>query len=88
MKEEKLKKGTKATITLPHSNYVFAKHYPNQRKENFLDSLISFFEEIEGVPKTVVFDNMRNVVENLSMVEVKNIRKTYLSFLIITVLKS
>lgn len=58
----KVKKRYQATITLPHSNYVFAKHYPDQRKENFLDSLISFFEEIEGVPKTVVFDNMRNVV--------------------------
>lgn len=58
----KIKKRYQATITLPHSNYVFAKHYPDQRKENFLDSLISFFEEIEGVPKTVVFDNMRNVV--------------------------
>ena len=58
----KVKKRYQATITLPHSNYVFAKHYPNQRKENFLDSLIAFFEEIEGVPKTVVFDNMRNVV--------------------------
>lgn len=58
----KVKKRYQSTITLPHSNYVFAKHYPDQRKENFLDSLISFFEEIEGVPKTVVFDNMRNVV--------------------------
>lgn len=58
----KVKKRYQATITLPHSNYVFAKHYPDQRKENFLDSLISFFEEIEGVPKTVVFDNMRNFV--------------------------
>ena len=58
----KVKKRYQATITLPHSNYVFAKHYPDQRKENFLDSLISFFEEIGGVPKTIVFDNMRNVV--------------------------
>jgi transposase len=58
----KVKKMYQATITLPHSNYVFAKHYPDQRKENFLDSLISFFEEIGGVPKTIVFDNMRNVV--------------------------
>ena len=33
-----------------------------KEKKNFLDSLIAFFEEIEGVPKTVVFDNMRNVV--------------------------
>lgn len=58
----KLKKRYQATITLPFSNYVFAKHYDNQRKENFLDSLISFFETVGGVPKTIVFDNMRNVV--------------------------
>ena len=30
--------------------------------ESFIDSLISFFEDIGGVPATLVFDNMRNVV--------------------------
>lgn len=30
--------------------------------ETFLDSIISFLEHIGGIPKTMVFDNMRNVV--------------------------
>ena len=53
-----------ATISLPHSNYKFARYYLNQRSENFIDSLIEFFEEIGGVPEIIVFDNMRNVVAN------------------------
>ena len=60
--EGEVKKRYQATITLPYSNYVFAKHYENQKRENFLDSIISFFEEIGGTTKTIVFDNMRNVV--------------------------
>ncbi len=58
----KVKKLYQATITLPHSNYIFVKHYQNQKFESFIDSLVTFFEEINGVPKTMVFDNMRNVV--------------------------
>lgn len=58
----KVFKKYQATITLPNSNFVFVKHYNNQRFEVFIDSLVSFFEEIGGVPKTMVFDNMRNVV--------------------------
>ena len=51
-----------ATITLPYSNYIFAKHYLNQKFESFIDSLVTFFEEIGGVPENIVFDNMRNVL--------------------------
>lgn len=60
-----VKKLYQATITLPHSNYIFVKHYQNQKFESFIDSLVTFFEEINGVPKTMVFDNMRNVVSKL-----------------------
>ena len=58
----KVIKKYQATITLPSSNYVFVRHYDNQRFESFTDSLVSFFEEINGIPKIMVFDNMRNVV--------------------------
>ncbi|WP_162140305.1 IS21 family transposase [Haploplasma axanthum] len=58
----KLKKVHQATVTLPYSNYIFVKHYENQKFETFIDSLVHFFEEIGGVPKQIVFDNMRNVV--------------------------
>ncbi len=51
-----------ATISLPYSNYKFTSYYENQNFESFIDSLISFFEHIGGVPAAIVFDNMRNVV--------------------------
>ena len=58
----KKRKLQQATITLPFSNYKFVKYYENQRLESFIDSLVSFFETVAGVPETIVFDNMRNVV--------------------------
>lgn len=58
----KVRKIYQATITLPFSNYIFVKHYENQKFESFIDSLVTFFEEINGIPETIVFDNMRNVV--------------------------
>jgi transposase len=58
----KVKKLYQATITLPFSNYIFVKHYQNQKFEAFIDSLVNFFEEVDGIPKQIVFDNMRNVV--------------------------
>src|SRR5690554_5073262 len=58
----KVRKLYQATITLPFSNYIFVKHYENQKFESFIDSLVTFFEEIDGIPQTIVFDNMRNVV--------------------------
>jgi transposase len=58
----KLRRIYQATITLPSSGYIYIKHYENQKMETFLDSIISFLEHIGGIPKTMVFDNMRNVV--------------------------
>lgn len=52
-----------ATITLPFSGYTFSKYYTNSKMEVFIDSIISFFEEIKGVVETITFDNMRNVVK-------------------------
>lgn len=62
IEDGKVKKRYQATITLPHSGLIFTEYYENQRKESFLDSLIKFFEYIDGVPNIMVFDNMRNVV--------------------------
>ena len=60
--DDKKKKLYQATISMPYSNYKFVKYYPNQKMESFIDSLVSFFTEIGGVPQTMVFDNMKNVV--------------------------
>jgi len=62
--DNKLRRIYQATITLPHSGYTFTKYYINSKMEVFIDSIVSFFEEIGGVVLTMVFDNMRNVVRN------------------------
>lgn len=58
----KVRKIFQATITLPFSDGQFVKHYENQKGESFIDSIVSFFEHIGGVPQGMIFDNMRNVV--------------------------
>ena len=40
--DDQVKKLYQATITLPHSNYIFVKHYQNQKFESFIDSLVTF----------------------------------------------
>lgn len=51
-----------AVLSSPASNFRWAYLYTNQKKEVFLDSQVKFFEMVKGVPKEVVYDNMRNVV--------------------------
>lgn len=74
--DNKVVKVYQATITLPFSNYIFVKHYFNQKFESFMDSLVTFFEQINGVPKHMVFDNMRNVVSRFIYGSKKNTIKS------------
>lgn len=52
-----------ATISIPKSNIVFGFLYRNEKMENFIDSLVRFFSFAGGVFKTLVFDNMSNVIK-------------------------
>lgn len=51
-----------AVFACPASNYFWAYLYPNQKREVFQDAHVNFFEQIGGVYREVVYDNMRNVV--------------------------
>ena len=51
-----------AVITLPFSNFRWARLYPNQKMGSFLDSHIRFFKFIGCGFKEGVYDNMKNVV--------------------------
>lgn len=51
-----------AVISSPASQYRQAYLYDNAGKQTFLDAHIRFFDDIGGVYKEVVYDNMRNVV--------------------------
>jgi transposase/predicted transcriptional regulator len=52
-----------ATISIPKSNIIFGLLYKNEKMESFLDSIVQFFSFCEGAFKTMVFDNMSNVVK-------------------------
>ena len=51
-----------AVFTLAYSNYRFAYLYHNENTFSFVDAHIRFFNHINGVPMTMVYDNMRVAV--------------------------
>ncbi|WP_438840165.1 IS21 family transposase [Enterococcus sp. AZ050] len=61
-------KGVKRTLTLavfscPASGYRWGRIYESANQQVFLDAHIRFFEHLNGVYSTVVYDNMKNVVK-------------------------
>ena len=52
-----------AVFTAAKSNYRFAYLYPKEATEFFLDSHVRFFNDIRGVYKVVVYDNMKVAVK-------------------------
>lgn len=52
-----------AVFTTAKGNFRFAYLYHNQKMESFLDSHVKFFNEVGGVHKTVVYDNMKVAVK-------------------------
>lgn len=51
-----------AVFTMAKSNFRFAFLYNNENTQSFVDSHIKFFELIGGVPKCMVYDNMKVAV--------------------------
>lgn len=51
-----------AVFTMAKSNLRFAYLYNNENSQSFVDSHIKFFEYIGGVPKCMVYDNMKVAV--------------------------
>lgn len=52
-----------AVFTFAYSNYRYAYLYEKQNMESFIDSHIRFFEHVEGINKTTVYDNMKVAVK-------------------------
>ena len=48
-----------AVFTMAKSNFRFAYLYNNENSQSFVDAHIRFFEYIGGVPKCMVYDNMK-----------------------------
>ena len=51
-----------AVFGSPSAPFKWAYLYTNQKKDVFTDSHVRFFEMVRGVYRSVVYDNMRNVV--------------------------
>nr|WP_231701801.1 IS21 family transposase [Crassaminicella thermophila] len=52
-----------AVFTTAKGNYRYANLYHNQKMENFLDAHVKFFNQIEGIYATIVYDNMKVAVK-------------------------
>lgn len=48
-----------AVFTMAKSNFRFAYLYNNENTQSFVDAHIKFFEYIGGVPRCMVYDNMK-----------------------------
>ena len=51
-----------AVFTMAKSNFRYAYLYRNENSQSFVDAHIKFFEYIGGVPKCMVYDNMKVAV--------------------------
>lgn len=52
-----------AIFTTAHGNYRYARLFPKQNTNCFLESHVLFFEKIQGVYRTMVYDNMKVAVK-------------------------
>ena len=52
-----------AVFTSAKGNYRYGRLFYNQKTESFLESHVQFFEDIQGVYHTLVYDNMRVAVK-------------------------
>lgn len=51
-----------AVFAFPVSGHREYFLYPNSKMEVFVDAHSQFFEKVGGVPETIVYDNMKNVI--------------------------
>lgn len=47
---------------LGYSNYTFVKAVPSEKKEDFVQCHVDWFEEIDGVPHWVIPDNLKSAI--------------------------
>lgn len=52
-----------AVFSSPASGYRWGKLYTSSNQQVFIDAHIQFFKKVQGVYSTVVYDNIRNVIQ-------------------------
>lgn len=55
-----------ATFSSPATGYRWGKLYISSNQQVFIDAHIQFFNHVQGVYETVVYDNMRNVIKKFT----------------------
>lgn len=79
-KSESIVKYHYLVITFPYSNTVLARVTPAENIECFLEAMKSMFEEINGVPKTIWFDNLSAAVTNILKGGQRDLTKAFKEF--------
>ena len=49
-------------MVLGHSRGMYARFFYNQRLESFLQGHVQAFEALGGVPREILYDNLKSVV--------------------------
>lgn len=79
VRTEKQTRWSMAVIVLPASGFVWVWIYRNQKADTFQDSHNRFFELVGGVPRRIVYDNMKNVVSRFVGKNEKELSDTVLT---------
>jgi len=66
-----------AFMVLNNTLYRFARVYKSEGIQQVIDTHMKFFEEIRGVPKVMVYDNLKVVVDNAKE---KRLNKGFMGF--------
>ena len=53
-------------FALNHSNYLYARLYPNENTESFNDLHVHYFEHLAGSPREIVYDNAKVAVKRFT----------------------
>lgn len=53
-------------FALNHSNYLYARLYPNENTESFNDIHVRYFEHLAGSPHEIVYDNAKVAVKRFT----------------------
>jgi len=67
-----------AVFSSPATGYRWGKLYTSSNQQVFIDAHIQFFKEVQGVYSTVVYDNMRNVIQKFVGKHEKELNKELL----------
>lgn len=68
-----------AVFSYTATGYRWAKLYTSSNQQVFIYAHIQFFKEVQGVYSTVVYDNMRNVIQKFVGKHEKELNKELLS---------